>query len=469
MNNTNALAEALRSQFEPIEPMDFYRDIFPLGELAPWEDNPAEDCSSASNGYKYVGVAVEVTQQKKKNGDCLVKRHSICNELDTIDLLLHSENFVLLSPISYVGKTRRSSNARFMYALCVEIDNLVEKNGRQSGLKNLIVQWTSEYAYIPQPTYIVASGSGLHLYYLFDKPLALFPNVVDTLKVYKKELTRKLWNQKVTTSYKESEIQYESLFQGFRLAGGKTKKGGRTEVFRTGERVTVEYMNKFVRSNMQIDEAYRSDFSLDDARIKFPEWYERKIVQGIKTRKKWDIAGKVHGNNPYALYDWWLDRINYEGKVGHRYHCLLMLVIYAIKCDVPQERLEQDCFELLKIYESLTDDEDNHFTEKDVLDALQAYEDKDLMTYPISSIVYKSGIEIKKNKRNGRKQDIHLARVRALQDFDDPNGEWRNKDGRPSVEHIVKEWRKSNPNGRKADCIKETGLSKPTVYKWWDN
>lgn len=27
---------------------------------------------------------------------------------------------------------------------------------------------------------------------------------------------------------------------------------------------------------------------------------------------------------------------------------------------------------------------------------------------------------------------------------------------------------KENPEGRKIDCIRETGLSKPTVYKWWD-
>lgn len=36
-----------------------------------------------------------------------------------------------------------------------------------------------------------------------------------------------------------------------------------------------------------------------------------------------------------------------------------------------------------------------------------------------------------------------------------------------SAEQIVKEWRESHPDGKKADCIRDTGLSKPTVYKWW--
>ena len=29
-------------------------------------------------------------------------------------------------------------------------------------------------------------------------------------------------------------------------------------------------------------------------------------------------------------------------------------------------------------------------------------------------------------------------------------------------------WRQRHPEGRKADCVRDTGLTKPTVYKWWD-
>lgn len=28
-------------------------------------------------------------------------------------------------------------------------------------------------------------------------------------------------------------------------------------------------------------------------------------------------------------------------------------------------------------------------------------------------------------------------------------------------------YRELFPEGRKADCIRDTGLSKPTVYRWW--
>ena len=39
--------------------------------------------------------------------------------------------------------------------------------------------------------------------------------------------------------------------------------------------------------------------------------------------------------------------------------------------------------------------------------------------------------------------------------------------GRPDKAKIVQEWRKNNPDSRKIDCEKDTGLSRHTVLKWW--
>lgn len=36
------------------------------------------------------------------------------------------------------------------------------------------------------------------------------------------------------------------------------------------------------------------------------------------------------------------------------------------------------------------------------------------------------------------------------------------------MKDVVKEWRMKHPDGRKIDCQHDTGLSKSTVYKWWD-
>ena len=91
----------------------------------------------------------------------------------------------------------------------------------------------------------------------------------------------------------------------------------------------------------------------------------------------------------------------------------------------------------------------------------------------IDDIEKLSGIRIEKNKRNGRKQPEHLKLARFVRD--EINGKkdtWRDGNGRPkgsgTKQQIVHEWRTAHPGGRKADCVRDTGLSKPTVYKWWD-
>lgn len=440
------LAEKLRKQFEPIEPMDFYREIFPEGEL--------DDLDAMTHG-KYTGIAVEILSLP--DGSQRIKRYTVTDDLGVIDELQQSGGFCILAPISYIGKSRKSENARLLYALVVELDNLIEEDG----LERLIAQWSDRVDWIPRPTYTVASGTGLHLYYLFEKPIPLFPNVVKELQRYKRELTIKIWNRHVTTDIGD-KVQQESLFQPFRMVGTLTKAGEKTVAFRTGEPVSIQYMNHFVREENRVTQIYKSSCTLAEAREKYPDWYEKRIVQG---------KPKGHWVCKRDLYDWWKRRIEVEAVVGHRYYCLMILAIYAVKCDISQEELEKDCFELMTVFEGRTDKETNHFTEKDVVNALQTFEDKGVFTYPLNSIVNRSGIEIKRNKRNGRKQAVHVRVMNAIREVDYPNGEWRNKEGRPKGSGIayyrVQRWRSEHPDGKKIECHRETGLSRVTIDKWW--
>lgn len=449
----NIIAEELVKWFEEVPAMEFYREVFPEGEL--------DEVDEMTPG-RYAGIAVEITNGKR-NGKQVIRRYTVTDDLDEIDRLQYSDNFCILAPISYAGKSRISRNARFMYAFVVELDNLiVDKKKEQIGLKSLIGQWSDRVHWIPRPTYLVASGTGVHLYYLFEKPIPLFPNVVKSMEKYKRELTKMIWNRHVTVSYTDETIQQESIFQAFRMVGTVTKLGDRVQAFRTGERVTVSYMNSFVtkleyRHDCGMEEVYKSRLTKAEAKEKYPEWYEKRLVRG---------EPKGHWICKRDLYDWWKRRIIEEAKVGHRYYCLMMLAIYAVKCDIDRKELEEDCMELMEVFEELTDREDNHFTEKDVLDALQSFEDKGLITYPVNSIANRSGIVIPKNKRNYRRQIVHLKIARAtLSIMNEEQG--KSMQGRPSQEQTVREWQKLHPDGRKADCIRETGLAKHTVYKWW--
>lgn len=446
----NILTRYLYTYYDEIEPRDFYREIFREGEL--------QEKGVYEKG-KYNGIIVEVTKDKLHDGRNKILRHTLTDDLDKIDEVVGRDNFSLMSPISYIGKTRNSENARALYALTIDLDGLIIKNGDDpTGLKTLFHQ-IENIERIPMPTYIVSSGTGLHLYYVFEKPIMLFPNVVKQLQKYKRELTRIVWQGYITKL--EDNVQYESLFQGFRVVGTITKKGERARAFETGKRVTMEYMNEFVRDEFKTDDfVYKSELTLKQAKEKYPNWYEKRIVKKLP-KGTWVCKR--------ALYDWWKERILNEAKTGHRYYCMMMLAVYARKAGIEIEELEKDAFIFMEKFDKLPSSEDNPFTEKDVIDALQAYDDR-YMTYPINSISYLTDIHIEKNRRNYRKQEVHLMGARAIQEINDKvNGtNWREGNGRPSKDQIVKEYRRNNPNGKKADCIRDTGLSKMTVYKWWD-
>lgn len=428
--------------FEEVTPYEFYRDVFPIGEL--------EERGKQEQG-KYNGVAVELLPREKDNNAQKIKRYIVTDDLYILDKLLESNNFIIISPISYKGKNRKAESARFIYGLAIDLDGVETVQN----ITDLFYQMQNDI--LPTPTYVVTSGHGLHLYYLFETPLPAFENIKKGLHTLKTALIRRIWNRYVTVL--SDKPQYQSIFQGFRLVGGVTKDGRRTKAYRTGEKITVEYLNNYVAEEKQLkDFSYKSKLTLSEAKKKYPDWYEKRIEQG-QQKNIWTCKRD--------LYDWWKRRLLIEATEGHRYFAMMCLAIYAKKSGVSYEELEKDAFELVPRFDLLTTDEKNHFTDYDCIKALEMYNDS-YFTFPIDEIVKLTLIPIEKNKRNGlkQKQHLYLAR-RRKEDMKIIQIPMKAPEGRPTAEKTVKQWQQKHPEGKKADCIRETGLSKPTVYKWW--
>lgn len=440
----NFILKYLNTYFEEVKPLEFYRDIFPLGEL--------EEKDERTKG-KYNAIAVELLPPDEEN-KTVVKRYIVNNDLKRIEELLESENFIIISPISYCGKSRKSENARFIYAIAFDLDGITE----EQHIIDLFYQMENKI--LPTPTYTVFSGSGLHLYYQLETPLPCFKNIVVQLADLKKDLTKSLWNKFTTELYKSPQI--ESLFQGFRLVGGITKDGiNRTKAFKTGRKIDIEYLNNFVtdEKNRVVRYEYKSELTLSAAAEKFPEWYEKRIIKqqpiGTWTCKR-------------DLFEWWKKKM-FEGvKEGHRYYCIMCLSIYAKKCGISREELENYAFSVVNEFDKLTTRTDNKFTRADILAALEMYNDS-YIRFPIKSISTLTDIPIEKNKRNGRKQKEHIKYMNTIRKFKIEMGETQLKggSGAPTKENIVKEWQEQNPKGTQYRCAKETGLSVNTVKKWW--
>ena len=138
-----------------------------------------------------------------------------------------------------------------------------------------------------------------------------------------------------------------------------------------------------------------------------------------------------------------------------------------------QDELRRDAFALLRPYDDMSVEDINRFTKDDVVCALEMF-NEDYVTFPRDDIAKLSGLAMPVNKRNWRKQPVHLQGARAIQEINDKaNGtNWREGNGRPKGSGTAQvrgyEWRQQHPEGRKADCHRETGLEPKTIRKWWD-
>ena len=206
------------------------------------------------------------------------KKHTrmVFDDLAEIEKALEYKT-AFMSAISYFGRNRTAENAREMYALIFDLDEVGEEE-----IRLLFSAWIEGMGgRVPRPTYIVNSGGGIHLYYVFEKPIPLYPNIQKQLKKLKYALTDKIWNG--DTSQLKLK-QFQGINQGFRLVGSKTKHGEIVKAYKTGERVNLAYLSQFVDEESRItDTLYHSKLTLAEARQKFSDWYEQRIVQ---TRQK---------------------------------------------------------------------------------------------------------------------------------------------------------------------------------------
>ena len=430
-----------------IDPLDVYKDIFRIGEG--FIQKEYEKGSFKANPIAYY------KNENEDHGHFRIMFEDKFEEIYRNELV--NADFCVMNGLTYFGAKYTSDRASKMCAMIFDIDGVTDKS-----LNNFFyAAFNKEFDYYPLPNYVALSGHGVHLYYVFEEPVPLFPNLKLQLKEFKYSLTEKMWNKNTSV---DEKVQKQGINQPFRILGGKCKKNApldRVEVYRVNQHpVNIEYLNRFVPTKIEIDEKKlfkESKLTLDQAKEKYPEWYENKVVKGI--RSYWTVKRD--------LYDWWIQQIKKEengASYGHRYFCIMTLVIYGIKCGLSKDEIKQDAIDLIPFLNGLNKEEP--FTEEDIKSALECYDER-YNTFPLKDIEKLTNIRIERNKRNGRKQSLHLKMARSnLEILSEEKG--RALQGRKSKKDIVGEWRKINPEGTKYQCVKDTGLSKNTVKKWWE-
>lgn len=484
------------------DPISFYRGIFPQGFLEP--PGVMIDWNEPGGGHPN-GIVIEVTHEKRtvttKSGKQverpIIHRHTLtddldgssrddgtCGELEVLirDALSHNKT-MFLAPVSYFGKDRHARNARFLHAFTIDLDGVEASN-----LRNLLKQIgnghdqnVSKMAALPQPSAVINSGTGLHLYYVLDQPVPLIPTIVPFLQEVKKLLTDLVWNA-WTSSIPISERQYQGIYQAFRMVGTPTKLNGWADgAKRTGQYevvafryeragrswlVSLDYLLSYLGLHAEkgvMDELKRLRTTggrtpIERAKQLWPDWYQRRIVEGAP-------RGRWYANR--ALYDWWLRKISDLSQVTyrHRYWCIRELAAYADKCGVPEEELEADAYGLVDLYDTLTEDPTNHFTDDDVAAALEGYGDGMIHLHSAEGIRRRTKIEFSDNKRNGRARDQHLQLARGIKMVKAQMGE-DVLGGRPTKCDLIRTYAREHPEQNHSQIAKALGVSRPTVIKW---
>ena len=307
--------------------------------------------------------------------------------------------------------------------------------------------------------------------------MPLYPSYARTINKLRKTLVKKIWNSSITESYKQKDIQYETLWQGFRMVGTRTKEGlknGTDSVCRgfqfdkEPKYWTLEELFSYCREEdieriRQIET--KPKWTLNEMRERYgEEWVKKHYTP----RGKWKGIEPKYWTVNKAFYESFKAKIYNETEEGHRYHALTMLCSVGWKCGVSKQEIEQDCFNLKKHFDGIEHKEP--LNTEDVYDALKYLrKGNELHKFKNEYLTENAGVSpYEKRKRNGRKLKDHINIVNGLRQLRVSMGEDEYKNsGRPNKEIVVKIWQERHPNGTKYQCMKDTKLDKKTIRKWW--
>lgn len=503
-----------KNGYEPIAPMDFYRAIFPSGELATYTDSPR--ALENNTEWKYNAILLENTHERKpctrtnprtgkkeRTEKEVWKNHIVLDDLSHIEKAVSqfgsTKSDFFIAPMSYLGRKRTKNRERWIYACIIEVDRpkstVIDGHRKQVGVEQLIHDWTESSIPYLMPSACVCSGTGLHLIYLLDRAYPISDKEAQRRwDLFRSRFTKRIWNKTVT----KEAIQIENHCQSFRLVGTRTKKDQLVEAFwlskkrytldelfsvipydenptrKKGE--TIEQLfarfdkchfppESFMKLKKEpMPKLHQADRplspKLQEAKEKWPEWYQARIVEQQPPKQ----PGQWTCNR--GLYDWFLREAKKDPYVGSRYHRIHALAEFAVKCGISYDELKKDAYELYVQFREVNKSEP--FAYAEYVKARDEYFSSEAHKSTRKWVEEKTGVEMKPPaKRNGRTKKDHLQRVNSMRkfkhdNFGDPYG-----GGRPDKALLVRQWQSAHPGGTKMECHRETGVSRPTIDKWW--
>ena len=364
-------------------------------------------------------------------------KHIVPMSIDEAMEQCEGRNDMLMGGCTYFNNWISKKSAKDIYAFIIDMDN-VYSGTLLNALQN---DWkTANDEPLPMPTYIVNSGTGLHLYFVLDEPIPNYHVATENLD----KLYRALAVQQTTKRvYLHKQVQW--FGQDFRMAGGLNKYGWINSVYRVGTKWDIDELGKQV--------------GLKD--IHFIRYGEKRTRKTIDEKKKKHKQKRTGWRTNRAFYDYTLRTCRDKTKEGNRYTSMCALSVIAWKCDVAQEELENDLKSLIPDYNK---NAMRQIKEKEIYSAMKMYNSKAMLTQR-ESLENWQGWEYKPIKRNGRKRKDHLVVMNKMKEVKKILGESINE-GRPPKEQLVIEYLMNHQNDNISSVANALGVSRTTVYKY---
>ena len=437
-----------------VSDMELYGDVFKLGTGFLTKAGEHRD------GHEFNGNPIILGSFDEK-----IRREMVFEDTFEEQLRRFQEqaDWAILNGLTYWGRVNDGQHQNKLCAFVFDYDIDKQKQVPKK-LYNFLYGAFSESKLYPIPNYMVLSSHNVHLYYVLEEPLDLFPVVKTQAKKLKHELSRIMMNR-YTTNIEKPDAQ--GINQGFRIVGGKTKCGEgvaypTVRAFRLNEHpFSIEELNERVPEDARVQPGRKSKYTMEQVKKQFPEWYEQVIVGGKRTTGRWVVKED--------LYRWWLKKAYDEGVPGHRYYCVMALAVFAAKCGIlDKSRVRRDAESLLEKFNDFAGAEP--FTKKDIKSALECL-DLRFCNFSRKELESYTGVPMPPSKRNGLKQAQHLYLARRRKEDMKAIGlPMKNPEGRPKgsgeKRDLIRAYAAEHPDASHAAIAKALGVSRTTVIKW---
>lgn len=397
-----------------------------------------------------------------------------------------------------------------VFALVIDADS-VTSSRLEYLLKNdmkLNINSTTTHK-MPKPTYMVNSGTGIHLYYVFGEPIPYFHKQNQEMK----DLYTRMVIDLTTQHHFGMKQQTLWIGQPFRMVGSPTKLGTETTAFRYGDIWNIDDLAKWYgvpsrkyRSNLfGIHEICNTNTVVRGQDVAtFERRREKKIVDvndNIKQNLVFDMGMSPEVAEQFGLsydivkvsdtaenkqeeqkpknkktgwttntkfYDYVLANIKTKTTCGHRYYSMVALCAAAKKCEIDKEQLQMDLKELVNYFNIEAKEHKYPIVEEhEIESALVSFKDIGIRNRR-ETLEDWLGWKFEAKKRNKRSREVHLERARAMLKMSIKYGEVNMGKKADKYKAGIEQYMIENPTARKCDVIRGTGYDKKTVYKYYN-